>query len=280
MIVFNHIPKSAGTSLRIALARAIGVDLEVDGFDRLLFGGFDKFNEMDPAVQRKIAHSPMDLPEGVGLVAGHYGLSTTRARYPSARHMTVLREPRSRVLSHWMFWRGYQKVDLAGWGSWADYVERACLPFAEFLEDPSIAAQVDNVALRFLLWPHRAVPVSGFIDEADDAMLLSEAISRLDSMDFVDVIERPDFEERLAAWLGRSLTIERHNETTPMPEDRRVPLASELSPRAFEALAKRTRLDEALWRQVAQMSLGDRTDVVRDAAFAQSVARHSLLMAA
>jgi hypothetical protein len=280
MIVFNHIPKSAGTSLRIALARAAGVPLEVDGFDHLLFGGFDRFHELAPAIRSKIVDAPGDLPADAALVAGHYGLSTTRARYPLARHMTVLREPRSRVLSHWMFWRGYQRVDLAGWGGWADYVAKAHTSFVDFLEDEAIAAQVDNVALRFLLWPHRSVPVDGFIDEADDDALLFEAMAKIDGMDFVDVIEHAGFERGLAEWLGKPLTIDRHNETAPIPPDMKTSLARELSPRAFMALSRRTRLDNALWLHVARRNLGGAADNIRDASLAQSIARHSLLMGA
>lgn len=280
-LVFNHIPKSAGTSLRIALARSLDVPKAVDGFDRSLFGGFDDFGSCAPEFRAVVAMSPEDLPEAPQLVVGHYALSTTKARYPAARHMTVLREARSRLLSHWMFWRAHRDEQLTSLGSWAGYVRKGAAPLVDFLEDPTIAASVDNVALRLLLWPHHAIPVDGHIDPRDDDALLAEALAKLEQMDFVGIVEDPDFEPSLSAWLGSPLKMERLNETMPIPEERRTSLWRQLTPAAIDALVKRSRLDDALWMHVAErrMSRG-RAECLREAARAQSLARHAILMAA
>jgi hypothetical protein len=51
--------------------------------------------------------SPDSIPRDERLVRAHMALSTLRAAYPGARFMTVLREPTCRLLSHWVFWRGF-----------------------------------------------------------------------------------------------------------------------------------------------------------------------------
>lgn len=279
-LVFTHIPKSAGTSLRHALRAAVNAEQVADGFDRSLFGGFDAFDGFDPGALAVVALTPEALPEGPDIAIGHYAASTTRARYPGAPHMTVLREARSRVLSHWIYWRSVPAVSLAGWGGWLRYVAKATGPLADFLLDPEIAAQVDNVGLRMLLWPHPLIPDDGYIAEKDDAQLLAEAKGVLDSFAFVDFIENPLFESRLAQWVGGGLRLERLNETSPIPADLRVPLAREFTPAAMTALAKRSRLDDALWRHVAGGHLPvAEIDAVREAAYATTIARHALLMA-
>lgn len=266
--------------MRIALARSLGVAQAVDGFDRMLFGGFDDFGSCAPQFRATVAMGPEDLPEAPELVVGHYALSTTRERYPTARHMTVLREARSRLLSHWMFWRAHRDDQLTSLGSWAGYVRKGAAPLVDFLEDPAIAAAVDNVALRVLLWPHPAIPIDGHIDPRDDEVLFAQALAKLEQMDFVAIVEDPDFEPSLSSWLGSPVKMERLNETMPIPEERRTPLWRELTPSAMDALAMRSRLDDALWMHVAERRMPRaRAECLREAARAQSAARHATLMA-
>ncbi|WP_371345465.1 hypothetical protein [Ancylobacter sp. IITR112] len=279
-LVFTHIPKSAGTSLRHALRAALQAERVADGFDRSLYGGFSGFHAFGPEARATTALSLEELPAAPDIVIGHYAASTTRARYPQAPHMTVLREARARALSLWIYWRSVPPAALAGWGGWGRYVARATAPLADFLSDREVAAQTDNVGLRLLLWPHPLIPDSGFIAEKDDAPLLALAKGVLDSFDFVDVIENPRFESRLAGWVGGGLRLERLNESLPVPAELSVPLAQMLTPEAMAALAQRSRLDDVLWRHVARLHLpAERIEAVREAAYAAAIARHALLMA-
>lgn len=280
-LVFNHIQKSAGTSLRHALAKAIGATELMVGHDRWIFGTFEDFDSVSPAFRAIVADGPESLPLSAHLVAGHYAVSTTRARFPDARHLTVLREARSRLISHWIFWRGQTDENLRGTGGWADYVRKSRRPLVDFIEDADIAQQVDNVALRILLWPHPLIPAADHIPHHADTELLAEAKAVIDALDFVDVVENPRFERNLSDWLGAPLVMERLNETVPMPESLRTPLAGQLTPAAMDALARRTRLDDALWKYVAQRRLPPgEAEAFRAASYAQAIARHALLMAA
>jgi len=279
-LVFNHIPKSAGTSLRRALVKAIGAGETVEGFDRSLFGGFDGFESLAPVLRATNVDAPEELPPSPQLVAGHYAPSTTRARYPGARHITVLREARSRLLSHWLFWRTHTDADLGAWGRWADHVNRSKNPLLDFLQDPAIAGQIDNLSLRMLLYPHPLLPEADHIPVHAEDRLLAEAKALIDSLDFADVIENPRFAQNLSDWLGSPVVMERLNETQPMPEQYRTPLVAELTPAAMGALARCTRLDDELWRHVAERRLPPgEAEAFREASYAQAIARHALLMA-
>lgn len=172
LIVFTHIPKAAGSALNVSLHRTLQPIRPLYGFDHAIFGSFRDFDGISENQRQHIYARPEDLPGNADFVGGHFAYSTTRQAFPSARHLTVLREPVARVLSQWVYWRAQDEVSLAGWGSWSARVRSAHRPLGAFLNDPMAACQTDNLALRMLLWPHPLVPGNGFIKPDDDAVLL------------------------------------------------------------------------------------------------------------
>jgi hypothetical protein len=149
-----------------------------------------------------------------------------------------------------------------------------------FLAAPEVACQIDNVATRLLLWPHRLIPDDGPIDPAHDATLIAAAQAALLTLEFVDVIENPGFYANLAAWLGAAPLRGRLNETEAMKPGMRTRLGRELTPRAAALLAARTRLDLALWHAVLRTAAPDvDPGALRLAAMQQGTARAAVLLA-
>lgn len=277
-LAFMHVPKTAGTSLMAALRELLAPCHAIGGFDRVLFGDFAEFATLGNAIRQEIHVSPDRLP-AADLIAGHLAYSSLQQRYPNAQFVTVLREPFSRLLSHWLFWRGHSDEQLAPWGAWADRVRLSRLPLAAFLSSPSIACQTDNVAVRMLLWPHRWIPVDDFIDPRHDARLLAEASERLARFDLVDVLENPELPLRLQNWFGHALVLGRSNETLRMPAPLRRQLATEMNPEVFALLRVRSRLDLELWSQTARNCLpGHDPAQIREQAMLRNVARYAALM--
>jgi hypothetical protein len=211
---------------------------------------------MDDAAASQILQVHEVLPADVRLAIGHISLSTLRAASPSAQVLTILREPTSRLFSHWLFWRQLADDFLAVWGSWADLVRRARRPLARFITDPRLACQTDNLTVRMLLWPHPLIPNDGFIERRHDSQLVSEAMTRLSELSFVDVVENEAMPDNLRNWLGRPLVYERMNETSGMPNDLRCPLDPELSPEVEDLVEERSRLDLVLWTNMVTNRLG------------------------
>jgi hypothetical protein len=250
-LCFMHIPKASGTSFISGLSKAISREPDVSGFDRVLFGGFDAFDSFSFEERRKIFEDPAALPKRAGFVAGHFAYSTLRHVYPNAQMITVFREPFTRVMSLWMFWRTTLGNDMSGIGLWADYVRHAAQPLTSFLDEPRIAAQTDNMILRQLLWPHEGIPVNGFIDPADDKHLLRLARHRLQDFSVIGIVEQSNLVAAIEGFLGQPFTYPRVNETDAMPIELRTPFASELDHRTLNLLDARSRLDLALWSDVA-----------------------------
>jgi hypothetical protein len=279
-LAFMHIPKTSGVALVSALEGALNQGTATKGFDFCLFGTFRDFETMTPAEQQRIHASPASLSPGSTLIAGHFSFSTLRQAFPRAQMTTVLREPSSRLLSHWLFWRQQSDAALTPLGRWADFVRHSREPLARFLAEPTIACQTDNLALRMLLWPHPLIHGDRFIEPTHDEQLFMEAETRLRTFDFVDILENEKFSQILERWLDRVLRYERVNETIAIPAEYRSPLNLEFTSQAHELLNARSRLDLRLWTLVMKQRLQDcETATLRERTILSNVARYSVLMA-
>ncbi len=250
-LVFSHIPKTGGTSLKTAIRRSLQPEVFVRGLDRSLFGGYDDVDTMRPKARATIYLAPDQLPADATLVAGHISPTTTMARYPGADHITFLRTPQVRVISQWLHSRALSEFDLRQWGPAAEAFRIGRLPLRDYLQHPMIAPNIDNTSVRFLVWPSPLAPKTDFIAEADDDELLAAAIARLDCFAHVDVVENPVMLAGLSAWLGRELDASRLNERTSMPPRTRPDLLAELDDPTRELLDHRVRIDSRLWEHVA-----------------------------
>ena len=247
-----HIPKTSGISTAQAIVDAVRPPRTFFGFDKSFFGAFDAFGTIAPENLTFIHFSPDTLPPDEPVIRAHMALSTLRAAYPRGRFMTVLREPRCRLLSHYLFWRGFTPAQLEPWGAWAAHSRIAEQPLAAFLTDPRIACQTDNVATRLLLWPNAAIPPGAFIDPEYDASLIAQARTALASLDFADLVENFAFIANLANFLSTAPPgLARHNETAALPAHLRMPAADAFSTKALSALRARSRLDRVLWHTLA-----------------------------
>jgi hypothetical protein len=272
-----HIPKTSGTSLSAALRKAIRPRTAVTGFDRSTFGAFTAFHTFDPQLQRSFHQEAVPAAD---FVSGHLAFSTLTANAGDAQLVTVLREPRSRLVSNWLFWRTRPEADLRSWGEWRGAIRQARAPLGTFLSARAVASVVDNVAVRMLLWPHPLVPEDAFIDPRDDGLLLETALDRLHRFAFVDVVENPSLRGNLQAWLGRTLTYPRLNQTTAVPELLRSPLAEELTTEATRLLEHRSRLDRVLWSELAERLIASTPpDVLYARSFGETSRRYAGMMA-
>lgn len=251
--VYLHIPKSAGMAFNSSLAEALGATAVVAGFDHSLFGAFDAFDTLGPAVDATVYGPDDALPAGAHLVGGHFAYSTLRRFYPEANFCCVVREPVCRLVSHWLYWRHFSDESLESWGpNWSRLVSLARRPLVEFLKAPEIACQTDNLATRMLLWPDARIPAGDFIPGGADTQLLACASKALRGFHFVDHLEDPQFAANVGRWLDKRFEMQRFNDTQRALEGFPVDLDRELSPEAMELLEHRSRLDLVLWRLVVR----------------------------
>jgi hypothetical protein len=268
-VAFMHIPKTSGSALTAGLVDALAPRRSLFGLDRSHFGKFNSFDSMSPETKRIIHLELDDLPEQMDLIAGHFAFSTLSEKYPEAQLVTFLREPYSRLSSHWLFLRSLSEDELAVWGNWGKIALTSRKPLANFLSNRALACNLDNVCVRMLLWPHPLIPIDDFIDARDDDSLVSAAAVRLQQFAYTDVVENPLFESNLQAWVGRELDYAKVNETAGIPPERCTPLHQEFTADALALMDSHSRLDTRLWMALAQQRV--------TAGGAQTLQRHTMM---
>ena len=211
---YLHVPKVAGSSVSSALAAAAPEARRARYLlDRTLFGGFDRFDEVDPVNAASVWDPSRGDLDTHDVVVGHFSLASLLTGFESFEVAMLLREPRARLLSHYSFWRGWDPPIHDGWAPYAASRRAVELEWAEFLSDPSIAAQTDNLAIRMLVGPDPDIPPDDFIDAAALDDLATRALHRQRSLGHVDVIERSGCWDRLGDWLDTTLDMQRVNVT-------------------------------------------------------------------
>jgi hypothetical protein len=256
-LVFSHIPKTAGTSLSMALQQSLQPSVYVFGLDTSLFGGYDDIDAVRPAMRALIFRDPGELPADATLVVGHISPATTSARYPDADHVTVLRVPQLRHISQWLHGRSVSELSLRHWGTAGDAFRASRLPLRSYLQHRMIAPNVDNTITRFLAWPNPLLAKTDFIDEAHDDELFAAAIDRLDSFKHANVIENAGFMSELGSALGLELPPVKLNERTSVPRRMQPDIAAELAGGTRELLDHRCRIDVRIWEHLVRRVLPD-----------------------
>jgi hypothetical protein len=274
-LALMHVPKTAGTSLTFGLHQVLQPKIASHGLGRHIFGPFNRFDTI-PEKQRIGIHlTPESLPANADLVGGHITLSTLRARYPNGQLITVLREPISRLISQWLFWRAWPWPEENFWGDWRELLHHSRWPLYDFLNDPDLITSTDNVSVRMLLEPV-GVEIDKFIDPKDDDRLLRAALDALETFSWVDIVENEHWEENLGNWLGKPFPVLHANRMPPLPPQFTCRLEDELNGKTLELLRIRTRLDLVLWQRVAEMQGLDPADL-QVKALLRSVSRYSAI---
>lgn len=245
-------------------------------FDTSVFCDFDEFHRLCPDLRAQIVVGPNDL-HSLGrhpAITGHFALSTLLCVSDAPRIATVLREPRARLLSLYMYWRTPGISD-----RWSPYTanESALQPLAEFLSDCRVAAMVDNQVCRMLLHPDPRIPIDGHIAADDIQSIALDALRRLRDLGFVGVLELEQdawrgiaeiFDVQLES-IETNITGEHAMPTPARPDEHLV------SAHAIDPLAKRTEADMLVY-DFALASYGlhsSERQRIREEAFAKELVK-------
>lgn len=251
-VAFLHVPKCAGTSLAVALRTALpGHRWAPWTFDRDQFGPYAD-RELSDDLRERTLPDPSAF-RGFDAAIGHFSLPSLLARFDAVDVVTILREPRCRLLSHHQYWRSLGPELDAAHDTWADINAVAQeLDFGDWLADLRVAYQTDNLFARMLVPHHPGIRPDAFIAASDVPAVLDAALAEVDRLGWVDLIERGEAMWRdLGARFGVSLTEARAN-VTETERGRPSPADELLGATAAGRLRDRTVIDRAIWRAVAE----------------------------
>ncbi|OYV50071.1 MAG: hypothetical protein B7Z78_12195 [Rhodospirillales bacterium 20-60-12] len=251
---FLHLEKTAGISLTAFLS----AQFHPSQLDR------DDWRTLPPhLVQRFGPH--LDNHAGKSpLVWGHYDLPSLRRLDPERFVLTMLREPKARLVSLYHFWRSVDpRLISDDQGNFTVALAHKA-DLAGFLrtDDPFVRDYIDNFYVRRLTGYY----VTGNDSDplADDPQTsLNHAIAALDDIEFVGITEYMDESlVRLASCLGiapperapRANVMERNADEDPAAF--RAVSRQPISPEAQEALADLTRLDRVIYQRASAAYAG------------------------
>lgn len=224
MLLFLHLPKTAGTTLRLLLYDVYGKDAL---FETYLYHNnqsvADAFTSLSP-----------DAKSQVALVAGHFGYGLHTYIDVDCRYLTMLREPVERVVSTYFFMLGGDGLERQ------PQMEGQNLTLCEFLE-AGITPQVDNGLTRLL----SGIGASVEYGKCTAEHLETAKKNLTDHFDWVGLLE--EFDESVVL-LGTKLGWER----VPLYRKENVtpkrPRMDELSGREHETILKYCNFDVELYR--------------------------------
>jgi hypothetical protein len=189
---FLHIPKSAGSSVHSALEAALPPgSLAPQRIDLSTFCDFEDFDLLRPEARRRITTNAREV-HALGqypAVSGHFCLPTLLQVAKASSISTVLREPRARLLSLYMYWRMPGIYDFMAPYSAHEHAQR---PLWEFLSEPLLAPIIDNQICRMLLYGDSRLPKSDFAEPSSMEAIAADASEQLDTLGFVGVVELGD----------------------------------------------------------------------------------------
>ena len=180
-IAFLHLEKTAG----IAVAQVL-----TELFHPLQIYD-DPQRSMPPHLRSPFPPHVQPAVQRSRLIWGHYDLPSLRRADPNRLVITLLREPRRRLLSLYYYWRS---VDISlvrnVFGNWnvAAAHDHDLLGFLR-LQDPLVTNYTGNFYVRRLTGLYRWDDDSDLVDD-DPVEALRRAERALDSLDFVGIVER------------------------------------------------------------------------------------------
>jgi hypothetical protein len=248
-LCFMHIPKSAGMSFHAALEASLAPgSLSPRRMDSSVFCDFHEFELLRPATRDLVAADDKEIRSmrRFPVVSGHFSLTALLQIATHSGIGTILREPRARVISLYLYWR-IPKI----WDSLLPYSveEHALKPLDRFLAEPRLAPAVDNQVCRMLLHGDPRIPCGDFIAKADIDTVAADAIAHLDMLGYTGVLELGD-----SAWrgLGRLFGVRLEPGKTNVTGEvgnpvMALPGEKILTSRALELIERRSAADRILY---------------------------------
>jgi hypothetical protein len=240
-----------------------------------MFCGFDAFDQLGEVARGVVAANEAEVADlaRYPVVSGHFALATLTRFAPPQKIATVLREPRARLLSHYLYLRltpGIRET----WHPY-DTFTPADRPLDEFLADPRVATATDNKTCRMLLHGDPRVRDGEFIAENDLGTIAEAAWERLERLGFVGLLEDGDTTwAGLGAFFGVGLAPDRVNAIGANGSRPGALPVPPVTPGALALLERRTAADAILYRRVAARRHGEGSAVQRaDDVFAAQLGR-------
>ena len=275
-LVFLHMPRCAGTAFCRGIVQALKPQKYYYGIDWHEICDRKTYNLFSDDIKRTVFIDCEDMPLDADLVAGHISYNFLRQRYPLGTFITFLREPITRVISHWLQIRSASS-DIAELGKISEFEQRCRGPLRNILIEMDDKGIMDNLMLRLLVIDHPKAHPFKAIKTEDDNELFELALKNFSDFDYIDFHENPNLHVNFGEWLGRPFNWPYENQLPDIPDKLKSSLYDELNDETLALLHQRTRLDLKLWEYIV-LQRGFDPAVLRTKIITHNVMRYSQRM--
>lgn len=180
--------------------------------DTSIFCEFSDFDEFDDPARDMVAADDAEIEAlaGYDAVLGHFSLPTLLRLTTAPNIATIVREPRARLLSAFMFVHLSRMIEM--WGRYGQ--EAFSLPARSataFFTVPRLARLTDNQICRLILHGDPRMRDGKFIASHDADGLAEAALTQLDRFGYVGVLEYDDVWTDMTRFFGVPLDPVRAN---------------------------------------------------------------------
>lgn len=186
---FMHVPKCAGSSLSIILQSCFKIeDICPKRLDIFLFGRFNPRQIINKEIRDLIIlDDEIESVKKYKLLTGHFALDTI-LDYDPEIIITILREPRSRILSHYFYWRSLPLEVAMSWFPYSVSMYAKTQSFEEFIENNKVADQIDNLLCRQIA-DQKLIPKERYIREDEDECIIQNCLERINLFSYIGFTE-------------------------------------------------------------------------------------------
>lgn len=166
MLVFTHIPRTAGTSIRAYISQRIQRFKFIDGFSELSFMNDEEINKFD-------------------FIATHCGYGLFNRIRKDHKKLIILREPVERILSHYYYLR--ELKDNVSYSS--HYAKNLSVEDFIMEENPAVSVAIENTQTWHLL-DDKNLHFRNRHKKLSDQQKIDIALQNLEKYDFVGFTDR------------------------------------------------------------------------------------------
>lgn len=184
-----HIPKCAGSSLSTILQSCFKIeDVCPKRLDKFLFGSFNPRQIINKETRDLIIlDDEIESVKKYKLLIGHFVLDTILDYEPEII-ITILREPRSRILSHYFFWRSVPIEVAMSWLPYSVSMYAKTQSFEKFIENSEVADQIDNLLCRQIA-DQKLIPQGRYIREDEDECIIQSCFKKINLFSYIGFTE-------------------------------------------------------------------------------------------
>ncbi len=228
MLVFTHIPRTGGTTLRAIIAKHKESHIYIDSFSNFSFMNDEELN----------SHT---------FIATHCGYGIFNRINKPHKKLVILRDPIERIVSHYYYLKGLE--DDVSYASY--YAKTQSLKQFVETENPATQIGIDNAQTWHLIKDKNSYVRNSYKGMSDDK-LLEMAIDHLSQYDFVGFTDSlPSILSKIESEYGWAAI----SQDLPFLRKSEKPNTLDISENILSSVRDRVGLDLLLYSRAKQMVL-------------------------